>query len=330
MHAKVPTGEWLRSKLDRLTEMTTLVSKDNFEEISEPDYGFWSIKKEIALMYWIWPFLQIASKHFDSFYYIDLFAGSGLMKADEVSFVGSPIVAIGSTLPDKKFSQYICLEVDQHRKLVLEKRAAVACKHFGTCDAKIFQFYCNVELDSILKENCPSGKTCFLAFVDPQKITDFKWTTLHKLLTHGKGDIILNFPTMAILRNLRVPESESALDDYFGDGLWCQVEPNAEEILGYFMRKILFYRNEVDSLPVKDEQNRRLYDLIFATGSRGMRNVLGDLKNRLNSIKTRYPRAILSSYRRSKSTDWLSRRKLILFHVVLVNGIAHCTSICCL
>ena len=294
MPTKIPTGDWLRSKLDRLTKMTNLVSTEYPEEVSEPDYGFWSIKKEIALMYWIWPFLQIAPKYFDEFYYIDLFAGSGLMKADDVSFVGSPIVAIGSTLPDKKFSQYICLEIDANRKRVLEKRAAVACKFFGTCDAKIFQSDCNIELDRILREYCPSEETCFLAFVDPQKITDFKWTTFHKLLTHGKGDVILNFPTTQILRNLKIPESKNALDGYFGDSLWSQVEPSSEAILEYLLHKISLHRSEVDSLPVRDEQNRLLYDLIFATDSRGMRNVLSDLKTRLNRIKTKNIRGLYS------------------------------------
>jgi three-Cys-motif partner protein len=293
---KIPTSEWLQKKLDRLIEMRDLVSKECPDQYSEsdPDYGFWSIKKEIALMYWIWPFLQIAPKYFDSFYYIDLFAGSGLMKAENVFFVGSPIVAIGSTLPDKKFSQYICIEADKSRKIALEKRAAVACKNFGTCDAKIFHSDSNIELGNILRECCPSEKTCFLAFIDPQKITDLKWTTLLMLLTHSRGDLIINFPTMAIVRNLRVPESESAITDFIGDSAWPQIEPNAEAILRYFESKISLHRSKVDSLPIKDEQGHRLYDLIFATGSQGMKNVLDDLKNRLNKIKTKDIRGLYS------------------------------------
>lgn len=295
MPRKIPTNEWLKSKLDRLIEMRNLVSKECPDQYySEPDYGFWSIKKEIALMYWIWPFLQIAAKYFESFYYIDLFAGSGLMKAENVLFVGSPIVAIGSTLPDKKFSQYICIEADESRKIALEKRAAVACKKFGTCEAKIFHSDSNIELGNILRECCPIDKTCFLAFIDPQKITDLKWSTLNMLLTHGKGDLIINFPTMPIVRNLRVPESESAITDFIGDPSWSQVEPNAEAILSYFKRKISLYRSEVDSLPVKDEHNHRLYDLIFATGSQGMKNVLDDLKNKLNKIQTKDIRGLYS------------------------------------
>jgi len=59
---KIPTGEWLAGKLDRILEMTKIVSEQCPGQF-EPDYGFWSLKKEIALMYWVWPFLQIASKN---------------------------------------------------------------------------------------------------------------------------------------------------------------------------------------------------------------------------------------------------------------------------
>jgi hypothetical protein len=60
------------------------------------------------------------------------------------------------------------------------------------------------------------------------------------------------------------------------------------------MLKISGHRSQVDSLPVKDEQNRRLYDLIFATGSEGMKNALVDLKNRLNRIQTKDIRGLYS------------------------------------
>jgi hypothetical protein len=42
----------------------------------------------------------------------------------------------------------------------------------------------------------------------------------------------------------------------------------------------------VDSLEVRDKQHHRLYDLVFATNSRGMRNALTDLKRRLDKIQT--------------------------------------------
>ena len=47
-NTKIPTSDWLKDKLDRLVEMTEIVKKESPELYSEadPDYGFWSIKKE--------------------------------------------------------------------------------------------------------------------------------------------------------------------------------------------------------------------------------------------------------------------------------------------
>ena len=275
--------------------MTKIISEKSQGQITEPEYGFWSLKKEIALMYWIWPFLQIASQYFDSFYYIDLFAGSGLMKAGSDFFIGSPLVAVCSTLPDKKFSQYICFEIDDSRGKALEERASIAAEHFETCCPKVFNVDCNKELETVLEQSCPTERTCYLAFVDPQGINDLKWSTLHKLLVHGKGDIILNFPTSGIIRNLTVVQSKKALTDFFGDDYWCKINPTANDLINYYMNKIAHadsYRRVVDNLPVMDEFNHRLYDLIFATGSRGMKNVMSDIKSRLEQIKTKDFRVI--------------------------------------
>jgi len=283
---KKPTGLWLQEKLERILEMTEIVCKEYPGEFIEPEYGFWSLKKEIALMYWIWPFLQIASKYFKSYYYIDLFAGSGLVKADSSYFVGSPLVAICSTLSDKKFAQFICFELDNDRKNSLEKRAAIAAEQYETCCPKIFNSDCNQNIKQVLEDCCPSYKSCFLAFIDPQGISDLKWITVEQLLKHGKGDFILNFPTSGINRNLNIERSKNTLTEFFGDNLWCE-KTNSDDLIKHYMNKIASYGKTVDNVPVKDQYNHRLYDLIFATGSSGMNNVMIDLKAILEKIKTK-------------------------------------------
>ena len=231
---KIPTSDWLRDKLDRLLEMTYIVKKVTPDLYSQPDpaYGFWSIKKEIALMYWAYPFQQIAKNHFKFFYYIDLFAGSGLMKAEDSFFVGSPIVAVASALKDHQFSQYICMEANEARKVALEKRTEAVCSHFGTYRAKVYQADCN----------------------------------------------------------LRNPECAPALSEFFGDDDWrdCDIE----EAFYNYKFCISELRAFVDSLEVRDEQHHRLYDLVFATNSQGMRNALADLKMRLDKIQTKTIRGL--------------------------------------
>jgi len=287
---KTPTSEWLKSKLNRLIQMTDVlktISPELYTEV-DPDYGFWSLKKEIALMYWVYTFQTIANKWFDTYYYIDLFAGSGLMEADNYFFVGSPIVAVGSTLKEKPFSKYICIECDETRRNVLEQRMNKACIQYETCGAEIIQADCNQEIENVLKTYSPQGNTCYLAFVDPQKYTDLRWQTLETLMRYGIGDIILNFPTMSLIRNITKVESRQSVSDFIGDEDWAQLNPlNIDNVLEHFKSKMNRFRREVHSIEVKGDKNNRLFDLVFATNSRGMKNALEDLKERLNAIRTK-------------------------------------------
>jgi three-Cys-motif partner protein len=294
MPRRIPTNVWLQEKFQRLNEMTKVILQDHEGQYGEPEYGFWSLKKEIALMYWIWPFLTIASFHFESFYYLDLFAGSGLMKANDHFMVGSPLVAVASTLPDKQFSEYICLEIDRTRAEVLKKRAQTASKAFDTPLPKVFNVDCNKELPRILKRTCKGNKTCFLAFLDPENIKDLRWKTIQNILTIGKGDIIVTFPTQGIIRNLELAKDNPKLGElfltFFGDEEWRNITAEADAIIDYYKSKFSqadgFIR-AVDNVVVRDDLNHRLYDLIFATGSRGMHNAMQDLKTRLRKIKTK-------------------------------------------
>jgi len=299
MPQRIPTGVWLTTKFERLLKMTETIVQDSERHYTEPEYGFWSLKKEIALMYWIWPFLTIASEYFDSFFYVDLFAGPGLMKANDHYFVGSPVVAVGSTLPDKQFSEYVCFEIDPLRSENLKERMEVASKRFGTPPAKVFNVDCNRQLLAILEDVCPKGNICFLAFVDPENIKDLKWKTVYELLTYCKGDMILTFPTVGIVRNLNIAKHNRKMGrlffDFFGENGWRDVASNADSIVEYYKARVSRtneLKRSVDSLSVRDESNHRLYDIIFATGSTGMRNAMKDMKKRLNRIRTQDFRAI--------------------------------------
>jgi three-Cys-motif partner protein len=303
--ASKDTSDWLKEKLTRLIDMTEVVKKEAPDLYSEPDYGFWSIKKEIALMYWARPFQQIAKEYFKSFYYIDLFAGSGLMKAEDQFFVGSPVVAVASALKEhQQFSKYICMESNSERKAALEKRLEIACNNFGTCGATVYEADCNTQLEAVLKGCFPSNDNCYLAFVDPQGYSDLKWTTVERLLNHGKGDIILNFPTMGINRNMPIPECAPAITEFFGDEeSWkgCTLD----EALANYKFSISERKPFVDSIEVRDEGRRRLYDLVFATGSKGMKNSFDDLKERLDKIRTKTIRGLyeVASERQKQLTD---------------------------
>jgi three-Cys-motif partner protein len=217
------------------------------------------------------------------------------MKAENCFFVGSPVVAVSSTFKEKGFSKYICIEYDETRRNVLEKRLEKVCNYHQTCVAEIIHADCNQEIQRVLNEHSPKDNTCYLAFVDPQKYKHLKWNTLETLMKYGKGDIILNFPTMSLIRNITKPESIPSVSEFIGDRVWTNLNPlNIDTVLDYFKNKMKRYRTEVHSLKVKDEKNHRLFDLVFATNSKGMNNALEDLKNKLDAINTKDIRGLYS------------------------------------
>ena len=93
---------------------------------------------------------------------------------------------------------------------------------------------------------------------------------------------------MSITRNLGIQECIPSLSDFIGDKLWTNLTiVNIDTVLEHFKRNIRRYRSEVESLEIRDDLNHRLFDLIFATNSQGMKNVVDDLKKKLDAIHTK-------------------------------------------
>jgi hypothetical protein len=104
----------------------------------------------------------------------------------------------------------------------------------------------------------------------------------------GKGDIILNFPSMSVVRNLPNSESYPSLSTFVGDTDWINLESlTLDKFLDYFLDKMRKHRREVHSVRVNGAGKNRLFDLVFATNSKGMNNSLQDLSKRLDEIKTK-------------------------------------------
>lgn len=142
-------------------------------------------------------------------------------------------------------------------------------------------------LPNMQSRSPPKGKTCFLAFVDPEKYTDINWKTLETLMKFGKGDIIFNFPSMSVKRNLPNRESYPSLSTFIGDTSWIRKNPlTLDTFLEHFTDKMKRYRKYVYNIGVNSTGRNRLFDLIFATNSWGMNNSLQDLSRRLDNIET--------------------------------------------
>jgi len=283
--------EWLSKQVQRILDMTNNMLKIDSEQYNdyELEYGFWSVKKELALAYLVRPFCQIAKRYFKAFYYLDLFAGSGMMKADsQTFFAGSPIVVLGSTPPETKFAAYHCCEIRKERHEALQNRVKIAAQVFGMPTPSLYNCDCNAKIDDLLTTLCPKGarNTCFLAFIDPEGL-EIDWNTVQTLLHHCRGDLLFTFSTMGVIRNIGKSDS-NALNRFFGDEKWKKLDTSrADIIVDYYKLKLEEADRRVFSFPVIDEYNHRLYDMILATGSSGMANAIRDLTTRLNAVKTK-------------------------------------------
>lgn len=254
------------------------------------EYGFWSIKKLIAINYLIPQFGSLArSGNYSHCFYLDLLAGSGLVKLDDQNVMpGSAMVALAAETTPPHFEKYYFVEGNAGRADLLDRRLVGISKSMNR-RYSVERGDCNAVLPRILSEiyaNDPD-QSCFLALCDPEGYAETAWGTL---LGRGKGDLIFNF-TEGVARNVQKARTDPSyvplLEKYFGDNkdVWLALD-GYSPIITYFESKLQVVngiRRTVSRIDIRDEGNHPLYDLLIATGSRGYANIISDLKKRLDA-----------------------------------------------
>jgi hypothetical protein len=86
--------QWTKNRIQLLYNNVKDWKDDVYDSTEKHDV--WSMKKLIALSYYVKPFCQIMrSAHFQHLYYVDPFSGSGLIPLlDKYRFPGSPLVPL--------------------------------------------------------------------------------------------------------------------------------------------------------------------------------------------------------------------------------------------
>jgi len=112
MSGKKDPYDWTKNRISYLVQKIELIKKDT-RKVSSGQ--IWSIKKLLALDYYIASTHAIFKKNFNNWYYVDTHCGSGLIGfEDELlkneKFPGSPLIA---TLRNKinPFSDYIMSDI---------------------------------------------------------------------------------------------------------------------------------------------------------------------------------------------------------------------------
>jgi three-Cys-motif partner protein len=213
--------------------------------------------------------------HWSERYYLDLFSGPGKNNVEEHILLGSPLRALTAKFPATHFWLN---ELDSFNKTALEQRVNASPLQG---QVTISQDNANQVVHQICKEiRSRNQKTLSLnmAFLDPAGHSELHWTTVEELARITKMDLIINFPTQGIIRN--VNEYPQTVDQFFGTTEWRKVyKPEANPVT---IRRTLidFYRERLkafgyiididpnlggDDIAVNNSKNAQVYSMIFAS-----------------------------------------------------------------
>jgi three-Cys-motif partner protein len=266
------------------------------------EYGFWSVKKLIAINYLIPKFGDLASKGgLTNCFYLDVLAGSGITRVEKEILPGSAIVALASETTAPHFRRYYFIEKDLAKANLLRSRLARVAADRGNREFEVRSGDCNKILPEVLDHIYREGSesSCFLALFDPEGYSETSWSTVQMLLGRGRGDLIFNF-TEGVARNVQKAKSDAtyipALHEYFGErsDAWLHLE-GYESLVEHYVQRLLVVngmKRIVSRIDVRDDKNRPLYALLIATGSTGVANIIQTLKKRLDPIRVRDIEAI--------------------------------------
>ena len=198
---KITNEEWLKQKLTELTKLAEGITRE------EPttDYHDFTALKLIAIHYYATIFAKIVQSqkrknNFDGAVYVDLFAGTGLVKLKGSKFndylPGSPICA--AILKPHKFDYIVCVESNKKRCMVLKKRLL---KILPEEKFSVIQGDCNKNISKVIQLiNEKFKNPILLTFVDPEGL-EIKFSTLKTLSLHfQKCDFMVNVNSQGVKR----------------------------------------------------------------------------------------------------------------------------------
>lgn len=230
---------------------------------------------------------SMRNKKWRALNYIDLQAGPGKnqFKPSGDIGLGSPLIAL--TTP-RLFNNYFLVELGNQEYPTLEQRIQTSNVRDRI---NLYHGDCNVEIDKIIhrlnhidNEKIPDKwGSLNLAFIDPEGL-EIEWKTIEKLGKQSRMDLIINFSTSGITRNIKKffqSDEETAIDRFFGTYEWRDIYSNLigrdntivrRELLDFYIYRLgqFGYENDLkrDEHVFKNKKNRQIYSLVFASKHR--------------------------------------------------------------
>lgn len=270
----------------------------------------WAIMKLLFLDSYASEYVPLIKKYYKNFFYVDLFAGSGIGKIQEENYkvLGSPLLMASRHLYYTKankrgFKKLLLIERDPSAAEVLNKRIQkVGLKND---EFEVYNQDCNYIIDNLTIQ-LKQGHS--LIFIDPYG-SELKWQTLEKLLNLN-ADLIINFQTPSMAR---IPQAGKLgpLAKMFPENLLKEVNAAVDDpSIGKGERLLDLYRNAIGEtkayhspgakvLTVRiRKDNMFYYDLLLAVKATKKGNPwLKPLVDLASKIKEQDIRSIIQIFR---------------------------------
>ena len=239
------------------------------------EVGPWTKDKLKILELYLTPYLTATQRAIERVY-IDAFAGPGTNVVDRTEEIidGSPLIALSATGRNqvRGFDRLFFIEEDYD--LYMELKSVVERREQRD-RATVIHGDANVELPRVLRQINRRSPT--FVFLDPEGI-DPSWETI-KSLAEWQTELLINFPLgMAINRN---PDSTKT-EAYFGTPEWRHLWEagrlsRTSGLIRLYLKRLadLGWEHQVnDSRLIRDDANRNLYYLLFASKVTPAQNIM--------------------------------------------------------
>lgn len=313
-----PTGnfDWLKKHLEIISNFATKIKDDR----PTTDYGNYTALKLIAVHYTAEVFSNVArhanqrAKGFDGAVYVDLFAGTGLVKLTDTGdyVAGSGACAL---LNKHGFDYSVHVEIEKEKCTYLENRLA---KIVNRNQFEIINGDSNQSIQKVIDIiNKKYERPIVLVFVDPEGM-EVKFSTLKALSDAFKTcDFLINVNALGVSRvagkvEKGIDNVKKSLEDYLSEDANVILKELAEggtpqdkyaeqvtQILG---------RQMGNTIPIHDSGKKIVYYLLgytrLTSGGSGYIEAFSKLKERLewadrNDVKN----ALDQMYKRTNSLE---------------------------
>lgn len=307
--------DWTKNRITDLVQKIRLVKNDG--DMVSPGQ-IWSIKKLLALDYYIDAAHIIFRKNFTKWCFVDTHCGSGLIGFEDKllkdeKFPGSPLIA---ALRNSKqpFSEYHMSDISEEAIEALKCRLSTLKDNVGNQ-----QYNPQVRTFSDTAELIPkmdTWGTIFLIFIDPKGYSDLHWKYVEKLLSVDKADIFITLMSYGMaLSRPRAMEQDSSeaktFDSIFGTCEWrnCNTQDDLVEL---YLGRLRTKKKYVEEIPIFRAGENKLYSLIFASNnSSGAGKIMTYTKGIMDKVTTELIEDALKVATKKKSDldSWLIKNK---------------------